>query len=56
MQLIIGGNPPKVVDMYGEGASLRMNQRGDYSSYLARHGGDVGALNSALERQLSNHH
>ncbi|MQR98028.1 MlaC/ttg2D family ABC transporter substrate-binding protein [Gluconobacter aidae] len=55
MQLIIGGNPPKVVDMYGEGASLRMNQRGDYSSYLARHNGDVDALNAALERQLSHH-
>ncbi|KXV24071.1 MlaC/ttg2D family ABC transporter substrate-binding protein [Gluconobacter japonicus] len=56
MQLIIGGNPSKVVDMYGEGASLRMNQRGDYSSYLSRHGGDVGALNTALEHQLNNHH
>ncbi|MBF0875514.1 ABC transporter substrate-binding protein [Gluconobacter cerevisiae] len=55
MQLIIGGTPPKVVDMYGEGASLRMNQRGDYSSYLARHNGDVDALNAALERQLSHH-
>lgn len=55
MQLIIGGNPPKVVDMYGEGASLRMNQRGDYSSYLARHNGDVDALNAALERQLNHH-
>ncbi|MBF0887250.1 ABC transporter substrate-binding protein [Gluconobacter sp. LMG 1744] len=55
MQLVIGGNPPKVMDMYGEGASLRMNQRGDYSSYLARHNGDVDALNAALERQLSAH-
>ncbi|MBS1085425.1 MlaC/ttg2D family ABC transporter substrate-binding protein [Gluconobacter sphaericus] len=55
MQLIIGGNPPKVVDMYGEGASLRMNQRSDYSSYLARHNGDVDALNAALERQLNHH-
>ncbi|QDH24899.1 ABC transporter substrate-binding protein [Neokomagataea tanensis] len=56
MQLIISGNPPKVVDMFGEGASLRMNQRGDYSSYLSRHGGDVDALNTALERQLAHHH
>jgi len=55
MQLVIGGNPPKVMDMYGEGASLRMNQRSDYSSYLARHNGDVDALNAALERQLSAH-
>lgn len=55
MQLVIGGNPPKVVDMYGEGASLRMNQRGDYSSYLARHNGDVDVLIAALERQINNH-
>lgn len=55
MQLIIGGHPPKVVDMYGEGASLRMNQRSDYSSYLARHNGNVDTLNAALERQLSAH-
>ncbi|MBS1062571.1 MlaC/ttg2D family ABC transporter substrate-binding protein [Gluconobacter wancherniae] len=56
MQLIVAGSPLKVVDMYGEGASLRMNQRGDYSSYLSRHGGDVNALNSALARQINNHH
>ncbi|EHH67864.1 MlaC/ttg2D family ABC transporter substrate-binding protein [Gluconobacter morbifer] len=55
MQLVIGGNPSKVVDMYGEGASLRLSQRGDYSSYLAHHGGDVNALNVALEHQLSHH-
>lgn len=56
MQLVIAGTPPKVIDMFGEGASLRMNQRGDYSSYLSRHGGDLDALNTALAHQLSHHH
>lgn len=56
MELVIGGQPLKVIDMFAEGASLRLNQRGDYSAYLARHGGDVEALNAALERQLKAHH
>lgn len=54
--LIVNHGSPKVVDMVGEGASLRLTQRQDYASYLSRHGGDVDALNSALERQLANHH
>ncbi|QDH17089.1 MlaC/ttg2D family ABC transporter substrate-binding protein [Swingsia samuiensis] len=56
LQLIVNGQPPKIIDMYGEGASLRMNQRGDYSSYLAHHGGNVDSLISALERQVNGHH
>ncbi|MBV1833847.1 MULTISPECIES: MlaC/ttg2D family ABC transporter substrate-binding protein [Novacetimonas] len=47
---------PKVVDVVGEGASLRLTQRQDYSSYIARNGGNVDALLHALTRQLANHH
>lgn len=54
--LIVDHGSPKVVDMIGEGASLRLTQRQDYSAYLQRHNGDVNALNSALERQLQRHH
>ncbi|GBQ14222.1 MlaC/ttg2D family ABC transporter substrate-binding protein [Swaminathania salitolerans] len=57
MQLLIahdGGM--KIVDMIGEGTSLRLTQRQDYSSYLARNGGNVATLIKALERQLSHHH
>ncbi|OUI87805.1 toluene transporter [Acetobacter sp. DmW_043] len=45
----------KVVDVIGEGASLRMTQRQDYASYIARNGGKVSALISALKRQIANH-
>ncbi|MBE7620484.1 ABC transporter substrate-binding protein [Gluconacetobacter entanii] len=47
---------PKVVDVVGEGASLRLTQRQDYSSYIARNGGNVDALLHALTKQLANHH
>ncbi|POF63097.1 toluene transporter [Novacetimonas maltaceti] len=47
---------PKVVDVVGEGASLRLTQRQDYSSYIARNGGNVDALLRALTKQLANHH
>ena len=43
----------KVIDVVAEGASLRNTQRADYTSYLARHNGDVGALNAALQRQVA---
>ncbi|MCG0995240.1 MlaC/ttg2D family ABC transporter substrate-binding protein [Acetobacter indonesiensis] len=45
----------KVVDVIGEGASLRLTQRQDYSSYIARNGGSVDALISALKRQIAHH-
>lgn len=57
MQLLVtNDNGPKVVDMIGEGASLRLTQRQDYSSYLARNGGNVETLNNALQRQIDHHH
>lgn len=43
----------KVIDVVAEGASLRNTQRADYTSYLARHNGDVGALIAALQRQIA---
>lgn len=54
MQWIVN-NSPKVVDVIGEGASLRLTQRQDYSSYIARNGGNVDALISALKRQIAHH-
>ncbi len=48
------GGAPKVVDLVAEGTSLRLTQRSDYASYLGQHGGDVSALLTALQRQLSN--
>ncbi|RFD18509.1 ABC transporter substrate-binding protein [Komagataeibacter melaceti] len=47
---------PKVVDVVGEGASLRLTQRQDYGSFIARNGGNVDALLRALDKQIANHH
>ena len=44
---------PRVVDIIAEGVSLSINERDDYSSYLAHHGNDVQALIDALTRQVS---
>ena len=44
---------PKVIDVMAEGVSLSINERDDYTSYLARHGNSVDALISALTRQVS---
>lgn len=47
---------PKVVDVVGEGASLRLTQRQDYGSFIARNGGNVDVLLRALDKQIANHH
>ncbi len=52
MTAVIDGEPPKVVDLYGEGASMRLTQRSDYTTYLTRHGGQVQTLIMALKHQL----
>ncbi len=44
---------PKVIDVMAEGVSLSINERDDYTSYLARHGNSVDALIAALTRQVS---
>lgn len=46
---------PKVVDIIGENASLSVTQRGDYTSFIARHGNSVSALIDALKRQIAKH-
>lgn len=51
----IKNGSPMVVDIIGENASLAVTQRGDYTSFIARHQNDVSALIAALKRQLQNH-
>ncbi len=46
---VAGG--PRVIDVIGEGVSLSITQRGDYSSYLQRNGNNIGVLLSAMQRQ-----
>jgi phospholipid transport system substrate-binding protein len=48
------GASQKVVDVVAEGTSLRLTQRSDYASYLSRHNNDIGALLTALQKQLDN--
>lgn len=53
VEWVIAPGTPKVVDVVAEGTSLRQTQRGDYTSYLDRHGGSVPTLIAALTRQVS---
>ncbi|NLI28106.1 MAG: ABC transporter substrate-binding protein [Acetobacter sp.] len=55
MQWIVSteSGSPKIVDVIGEGASLRLTQRQDYASYISRNGGKVANLIEALKRQIS---
>lgn len=53
--LVVDHDGFKVVDLMGEGTSMRLTQRQDYSSYLARNGGKIETLIAALERQISRH-
>jgi phospholipid transport system substrate-binding protein len=45
---------PKIEDVIAEGTSLRLTQRSDYASYLARNNNNVQALIDALKRQVGN--
>ena len=45
--------PPRVIDVIAEGTSLRLTQRSDYSSFLARNGNRVQALIDALRQQAA---
>ena len=47
------GGSPKVIDLIVEGTSLRITQRSDYASYLARNSNNVQALLDAMRRQLA---
>ena len=44
---------PKIVDVVAEGTSLRLTQRSDYASYLARNNNSVQALIDALRQQAT---
>ncbi|WP_428393151.1 MlaC/ttg2D family ABC transporter substrate-binding protein [Lichenicoccus sp.] len=43
----------KITDVIGEGVSLKITERGDYTSYLGRHGGSIAELLKAMERQAA---
>lgn len=43
---------PKIIDIVAEGTSLRLTQRSDYASYLARNNNDIAALIAALHKQV----
>jgi len=45
--------PPRVIDVVAEGTSLRLTQRSDYASFLARNGNSVQALIDALRQQVA---
>jgi phospholipid transport system substrate-binding protein len=50
--VIIEGSTMRIEDVIAEGMSLRMTQRSDYASFLARNGGDVAALITAMKKQV----
>jgi phospholipid transport system substrate-binding protein len=43
----------KIIDVIAEGTSLRLTQRSDYSSYLARNNNNVQALIDAMRQQAT---
>lgn len=46
------GGGMHIADVIAEGMSLRVTQRSDYASFMARNHGDVGALIAAMKRQV----
>ena len=46
------GGALRIEDVVAEGMSLRLTQRSDYASFMARNGGSVDALLDALHRQV----
>ena len=47
------GGTPKVGDVIGEGVSLSITERQDYSSYLQRNNNNISALLAAMQRQAT---
>lgn len=47
------GSQMKILDVIAEGTSLRQTERSDYTSFLQSHGGDIAALLTALQAQVS---
>ena len=46
------GGALRIEDVVAEGMSLRLTQRSDYASFMARNGGSVDALLDALHKQV----
>ena len=46
------GKSLHIADVLAEGMSLRVTQRSDYASFMARNGGNLDALLDALRRQV----
>ncbi len=46
------GGSMRIADVVAEGMSLRMTQRSDYASFMARNGGDMSALLAAMRKQV----
>ena len=44
---------PRIVDVIAEGMSMRLTQRSDYMSFLARNNNNLDALIAALQRQAA---
>ena len=44
---------PRIIDVVAEGTSLRLTQRQDYASYLARNANDIDALIKAMQHQTA---
>ena len=51
--IIPAGDSYKIVDVVGEGISLRLTFRNDYTAFLASNNGDVSVLLRALEQKTS---
>ena len=47
----LGAGGPKIIDVIAEGTSLRLTQRSDYASFIARNGNSVQALIDAMKQQ-----
>ena len=50
------GGVPRIIDVTAEGVSLRVTQRSDYTAFMNRNNGQVGALLEALQRQVETLH
>lgn len=44
---------PRIIDVVAVGTSLRLTQRNDYASFIARNGDNVDALLNAMRRQAA---
>ncbi|QCE33547.1 ABC transporter substrate-binding protein [Acetobacteraceae bacterium] len=52
LSVVTNGEPPKIVDVYTEGMSIRITQRNDYRAFLGNHNGEVKQLILAMRKQV----